>query len=158
MHLKIQLLSRSLKLSNLKPGCRVSAFHFFYEIYTTNGFLTSSSVFSALIPGSTPASLLKSKPGFDIVTQLADTGKGPSLHVYPMTLCQSYIDIWHIKWKNKKTTEVRWGVEVGSSHTVCWHQWIEGKTLKPKMQAKNRTRSFLYVDSKKTHWIKIIQE
>jgi hypothetical protein len=28
MHLKIPLLSRGLKLSNPKPGCRVSALHF----------------------------------------------------------------------------------------------------------------------------------
>jgi hypothetical protein len=31
MHLKIPLLSRGLKLSNSKPGCRVSALHFFVK-------------------------------------------------------------------------------------------------------------------------------
>jgi hypothetical protein len=34
MHLKIQLLSRGLKLSNSKPGCRVSALHFFVKYIT----------------------------------------------------------------------------------------------------------------------------
>jgi hypothetical protein len=31
MHLKITLLSRGLKLSNSKPGCGVSALHFFVK-------------------------------------------------------------------------------------------------------------------------------
>jgi hypothetical protein len=31
MHLKIPLLSQGLKLSNSKPGCRVSALHFFVK-------------------------------------------------------------------------------------------------------------------------------
>jgi hypothetical protein len=42
MHLKIPLSSHGLKLSNSKPGCKVSAL--FCEIDTTNGFLTSSSI------------------------------------------------------------------------------------------------------------------
>jgi hypothetical protein len=42
MHLKIPILSRGLKLSNSKPGCKVSVLHFFWEIEITNGFLTSS--------------------------------------------------------------------------------------------------------------------
>jgi hypothetical protein len=31
MHLKIPLLSQGLKLPNSKPGCRVSALHFFVK-------------------------------------------------------------------------------------------------------------------------------
>jgi hypothetical protein len=34
--------------------------------------------FQLLIPGFTPVSLLESNSGFEIVTQLADTGKRPS--------------------------------------------------------------------------------
>ncbi len=37
MHLKIPLLSRGLKLSNSKPGCRVSALHFFVKLCFTAG-------------------------------------------------------------------------------------------------------------------------
>jgi hypothetical protein len=41
MQLKIPLLSWGLKLSNSKPGCRVSALQFFVKkIHTTGGFLT----------------------------------------------------------------------------------------------------------------------
>jgi hypothetical protein len=52
MHLKILLLSRGLKLSNYKPGCRVSALHFFCEIDNTNDFLTLSSISLVLFSAS----------------------------------------------------------------------------------------------------------
>ncbi len=52
MHLKMQLLSQGLKLSNSKRGCRVSALSLFCEIDTTNGFLTLSSFRSVLFPAS----------------------------------------------------------------------------------------------------------
>ncbi len=40
--------------------------------------------FSALIPGSTPVSLLESESGFETVTPLADFGKVPSSHLQSM--------------------------------------------------------------------------
>jgi hypothetical protein len=46
------------------------------EIETTNGFLKLH--FQLLFPGLTLVSLLESESGFEIVTQLADTGKRPS--------------------------------------------------------------------------------
>jgi hypothetical protein len=41
-------------------------------------------LFQLLIPGSTPVSLLESKSGFEIVTQLAETGIQPSSHLWSM--------------------------------------------------------------------------
>ncbi len=35
-----------------------------------------------LIPGLKPDLLLESEPGFEIVTQLSNTGKQPSAHTY----------------------------------------------------------------------------
>ncbi len=52
VHSKIPLLSRGLKLSNSKPGCRVSALPFFCKIESTNGFLTSSSIKYVLFSAS----------------------------------------------------------------------------------------------------------
>ncbi len=43
IHLKIPLSSRGLILSISKPGCRVSALHFFCKIDSTNGLQTWSS-------------------------------------------------------------------------------------------------------------------
>ncbi len=81
MHLKIPLSSRGLKLSNCKPGCRVSALHFFVKQIPPMAFWhrahSDKCYFQLLIPGSTPASQLKSVSGFEIVTKLAGTGKWP---------------------------------------------------------------------------------
>ncbi len=43
-------------------------------------------LFQPLIPRSTPASLLESESGFEIVKQLADTGKLQSSHLQSMSL------------------------------------------------------------------------
>ncbi len=85
MHLKIQLSSRGLKLSNSKPGCRVSSFHFFVIQILPTAFghqAHSDKCFSQLHnPRLTTVSLVESELGFEIVTQLADTGKRPSSHL-----------------------------------------------------------------------------
>jgi hypothetical protein len=82
--LKMTLLSRGLKLLNSKAGCSLSAL-LLYEIDTTNGSLTLRSfrrvLFQLLVPALTTVSLLESKFGFQIVTQLADTRKRPSSHL-----------------------------------------------------------------------------
>ncbi len=71
MHLKIPFLSRGLKFSNSKPGCRVSVFHIFF-VESINGYLASSSFrwlfffFQLLIPGLTLIAMLENQSGFDI--------------------------------------------------------------------------------------------
>jgi hypothetical protein len=66
----------------------LAVYFFSSEIDTANGFLASSlfkysdeCLFQPLIPRLTPVSLMKTEWGFDIVTQLADTGKRPSYHL-----------------------------------------------------------------------------
>ncbi len=48
-------------------------------VFTTNGFLTLTSInyvlIQLLVPGSTPVSLLEIKLGFVVLTQFANTGK-----------------------------------------------------------------------------------
>jgi hypothetical protein len=88
MHLKMPVLSRGLKLSNSKPGCRVSALHFLGEIDTTNDFLTSSSIrwafFSASYFRINPCFTAEKRIGVWIVTHLADTGKLSSSNIYSL--------------------------------------------------------------------------
>ncbi len=77
MHLKIPLSSRGLRLSNSKPGCRVSALCLFVKEIPPMAFWhraqSDKCFFQLLIPELTPVSLLESKSGFEIFTQLADT-------------------------------------------------------------------------------------
>jgi hypothetical protein len=53
-----------------------------FEIDTTGGFLTSRSIrkvfYQLLIPTLTPFDLLEGESGFELVTQLVDTGKRAS--------------------------------------------------------------------------------
>ncbi len=87
MHSKILHSSRELKLSNSKPGCRVSALSpFFFEIDTTSGFLISNSIRWALfsasyIPGWTPVTMLYSDSWSEVVTPLVNTCKRPPSHL-----------------------------------------------------------------------------
>ncbi len=87
--MKIPLLSRGLKLPNSKPGCRVSAPHFFVKkkilpmAFWHRGH-SDECLFQLLIPGLTPVSLLESELRFEIVTLLEDSGKRPFSHISTM--------------------------------------------------------------------------
>jgi hypothetical protein len=87
MHLKITLSSRGLKLSNTKPRFRVAVLHFFREVETSNGFLTSNSIliqinvfFSFLFQDEPQFYIeinwkaLESELGLEIFMLLADIG------------------------------------------------------------------------------------
>jgi hypothetical protein len=89
IHLKIPPLTRGLKLSISKPGCRVSAHSssLLSEIGTTNGFLASSlfkirAFSSFLFPGLTSVSLLESDSGFEIFMDIKDSTSKRSTLVY----------------------------------------------------------------------------
>ncbi len=84
MHLKIPLSSQSLRLSKSKPGCRVSTLHIVVKYIPpmTIWHRAHKCFFQLLIPGLTPVSLLQSELGFEIVTQLAGTGKWPSSNLW----------------------------------------------------------------------------
>jgi hypothetical protein len=93
MHLKMQLLSRGLKLSYPDPSCRVPALHFFANKMSPVSFrqrAQSDECFVQLfIPGLIPVSRLESASGFGIVTQVADTGND-HLHISSLWCsCQS---------------------------------------------------------------------
>ncbi len=70
-------LSRGLKLSNSKPGCRVSALHLFVKKMPPTAFWhwahSDMCFFQLLIPGLTSVSQQENESGFEIVTQLVDT-------------------------------------------------------------------------------------
>ncbi len=89
MHLKIPLLNWGLKLSNSKPGCRVSALHFVVELISPMAFwhsaLSYKCSFQLLIPVLTPVSLCEWKSGFEIDTQTLENDRLLicSLCVYP---------------------------------------------------------------------------
>jgi hypothetical protein len=91
MHVRIRVLSRGFKLSiskqtkkNTQPGCKVSALDFFvkeiplmacwHQAHSDEYFSASYWLDQALFY------CWKSESGFEIVTQLADTGKRPSSH------------------------------------------------------------------------------
>jgi hypothetical protein len=78
---KYHFLSRGLILSSSKPTCRISAVRFFVKYIPPMAFWhgahSDKCLFQLLIPGLTPVSLLESESWFEIVTQLAETGKRP---------------------------------------------------------------------------------
>ncbi len=85
MHLKMPIWSRSMKLSNSKPGCRVSGSQLFTSLWNigiTHDFLTSSSIkfFQLPIAIWTPVSILESKLGLEILTN-SRTLKTDHLHI-----------------------------------------------------------------------------
>ncbi len=94
MHLKIVLLSRGLKLSNSKPGCRAQLFTSFWNRYqqllSDIELIQTSALISFVVPRLTPVSLLESECGHGIVTLLGDTRKRPSSLLQSMfhTHCQ----------------------------------------------------------------------
>jgi hypothetical protein len=94
MRLNILFLNRGLKLSNSKPGCRVSGLLFFvkyiYQQWLHDIELIQMSVFffffQHLILGLTPVSLLESELGLQIVTQPENTRIRPSLYLWSLVL------------------------------------------------------------------------
>ncbi len=91
MHSKIPLLSRGLKLSNSKPGCRVSALHFFVKLIPPMAFWhwahSDKCFFQLLIPALTTCSLLESESRFEIVTHSHILWTLQNTHLRLFSLC-----------------------------------------------------------------------
>ncbi len=117
MHLKILRFSWGLKLSNSKPGCEVSALHFFVNQMPPMAFWQSSFwlvLLHVLIPRLTSASLLESKRGFEIVTELA-VSENDHLHI-----CSPWCD--HLRrWRRGKTLTFRFsGFRLWTNFVKNW--------------------------------------
>ncbi len=94
MHLKIPFFSKGLRISNSKPGCKVSAPHYFVKWIPPMAFWnrahSEKCFFQPFIPELTPVSLLES--GFEIVTQLATI----SSHLYMSRSRTTFLKAIHI--------------------------------------------------------------
>ncbi len=99
MHLKIQPLSQGLKFSNSKPGCRVSAIHFFVK-YRYHQWLSGielihmSICFQLIIPGSTPVSLRKANRGLRLSRNFRTPERDHHHHIY--SLCEYIFELDHV--------------------------------------------------------------